>query len=149
MATDRSDDEELSAERCWELLGGAELGRLALRTDDGVDVFPVNFLVTDGVIYFRSAPGSKLMELTREPAVAFEADGIADRKRWSVVVKGVARRLDSDPEIEASGVLSLHSLSSTEKWNYVAIRATSISGRRFSSARRHGAGGAPSDGEAR
>ena len=52
-----------------------------------------------------------------------------------MVVKGSAVRLGSDEEIEASGVLSLHSLVPTEKWNYVRITASSITGRQFTSSR--------------
>ena len=35
--------------------------------------------------------------------VAFEADGVDQSFRWSVVVHGRSRRLDADDEIEASG----------------------------------------------
>ncbi len=127
--------EELNEEESWHLLASADLGRLAVTIDGGVDIFPINFVVADRVIFFRTAPGSKLMDLTRHPVVALESDGTRQRQRWSVVVKGVAKRLGSDAEIEASGVLRLHSLVPTEKWNYVRITATSITGRRFTSSR--------------
>jgi nitroimidazol reductase NimA-like FMN-containing flavoprotein (pyridoxamine 5'-phosphate oxidase superfamily) len=123
----------LGDEASWHLLAGADIGRLAVSIDGGVDIFPINFVVADRVIFFRTAPGSKLMDLTAHPVVALEADGTLNRRRWSVVVKGTAVRLASDEEIEASGVLSLHSLVPTEKWNYVRITATSITGRQFRS----------------
>jgi len=130
--------EILGEEESWHLLESADLARLAVSIDDGVDIFPINYVVADRVIFFRTAPGSKLMNLTAHPIVALETDGTHDRRRWSVVVKGSAVRLGSDEEIEASGVLSLHSLVPTEKWNYVRIAVSSITGRQFTSSRRAG-----------
>ena len=127
--------EVLGEEESWHLLASADLGRLAVSIDGGVDIFPINYVVADRVIFFRTAPGSKLMDLTRHPIVALETDGTHNRRRWSVVVKGSAVRLGSDEEIEASGVLTLHSLVPTEKWNYVRITASSITGRHFTSSR--------------
>jgi nitroimidazol reductase NimA-like FMN-containing flavoprotein (pyridoxamine 5'-phosphate oxidase superfamily) len=114
----------------------ANLGRVGVALDSGVDIYPVNFMVKDQMIYFSSAPGSKLMEMTRHPRVAFEVDGIAKRRRWSVVVRGEAKRLGFDTEIEESGVRSLHTLTPTEKWNYVRIEPRLVTGRRFVSSRR-------------
>ena len=125
----------LGEEESWHLLASADLARLAVSIDGGVDIFPINYVVADRVIFFRTAPGSKLMDLTKHPIVALETDGTHNRRRWSVVVKGSAVRLGSDEEIESSGVLSLHSLVPTEKWNYVRITASSITGRQFTSSR--------------
>ena len=135
--------EVLGEEQSWHLLAGADLGRLAVSiggagddTDDsGVDIFPINYVVADRVIFFRTAPGSKLMDLTKHPIVALETDGTHNRRRWSVVVKGTAVRLGLDEEIEASGVLFLHSQAPTEKWNYVRVTVSSITGREFTSSR--------------
>ena len=127
--------EVLGEEQSWHLLASADLARLAVSIDGGVDIFPINYVVADRVIFFRTAPGSKLMDLTKHPIVALETDGTHNRRRWSVVVKGSAVRLGSDEEIESSGVFSLHSLVPTEKWNYVRITASSITGRQFTSSR--------------
>ncbi|MCU1406079.1 MAG: pyridoxamine 5-phosphate oxidase family protein [Glaciihabitans sp.] len=128
--------ETLTAEDCWQLLSSADVGRLAVRDGEEVDVFPVNFLVKDGEIFFRSAPGAKMMFITADPHVAFEADGVSERLRWSVVVRGTATRLGTDTEIEASGIQALRTQSPSTKWNYVRITPASISGSRFASSRR-------------
>lgn len=128
--------EELTVEECWTLLGTVRLGRLAVNADDGVDIFPVDFLVRERTILFSSAPGTKLVDITRHPRVAFEADGIHDYRRWSVVVRGDARRLAFDEEIESSGIRGLRTLIPSEKWNYVRIDPAVVTGRRFVSARR-------------
>ena len=127
--------ERLSEDQCWDALTWTNLGRLAVRAGDDIDIFPVNFLINNRLIYLRTAPGSKMVALTAEPRVAFEVDAVRDALRWSVVVKGTAERLKFDDEIEDSGVLQLHSLEPSPKWNFVRIIPHSISGRRFASAR--------------
>ncbi|HEV7564776.1 MAG TPA: pyridoxamine 5'-phosphate oxidase family protein [Microbacteriaceae bacterium] len=129
--------ESLSEHECWALVAAANLGRIAVTTDDGVDIFPVNYLVSDRAVLFRSAPGSKLVNLIKRPTVAFEVDDTHSRRTlWSVVVKGTAQRLGFDSDIEESGVLGLQSLNPTEKWNYIRIIPQSITGRRFVGPRR-------------
>lgn len=121
----------LGPDACWELLRSSSLGRLAVVAEDGVDVFPVNYLVSGAEVLFRSAPGSKLADIAHDPRVAFEVDGADDRHRWSVVLRGVARRLDADDDIVGSGVIDLATLTSTAKDNYVRITPRVVSGRRF------------------
>ncbi|HEV7948793.1 MAG TPA: pyridoxamine 5'-phosphate oxidase family protein [Glaciihabitans sp.] len=123
--------DDLDASECWRLLADGELGRVGVIRDGEVDIYPVNYLVKDRSIYFRSGPGSKMVDMARHPLVAFEVDGIDERKRWSVVVRGTATRVGFDREIEDSGVRELQSYSPTNKWNYVRIDANVISGRRF------------------
>lgn len=129
--------DSLSTSECWKQLATAAYGRLATGTIDPVtqevllEVFPVNFLVREGAILFRSGPGSKMMELTANPTVAFQADGRRWRTRWSVVAHGTARRLGVDEEIEQSGLLELATAHRSDKWNYVRIDVTSITGMRF------------------
>ena len=123
--------EILSVAQCWQALTSTDLGRLAIRSGDDIDVFPVNFVATDRLLYFRSAPGAKLIELTRSPRVAFEADGVRDASRWSIVINGTASRLTYDSEIRDSGVLDICPAEGSPKWNYVRITPHKISGRRF------------------
>ena len=122
----------IELDECWARLHGETVARLAVGTDGGVDIFPINFTVKDRVIYFRSAPGNKLVDLIKHPMVALEIDGRQTGMHWSVVVKGEALRLSSDTEIVASGVLALHTATATAKWNYVRILPDSVTGRQFS-----------------
>lgn len=123
---------ELSLDECWTRLEEESVGRLAMCMDAGVGIFPINFTVHDQKLYVRTAPGTKLLEMAKHPAVAFEIDGRRVGTHWSVVVKGEAERLSSDEEIEASGVLSLRTATPTVKWNYVRISPETVTGRRFS-----------------
>jgi len=136
MTTESASLDQMSDEQCWDALRSASIGRLAVRAADGVDVFPVNFTVHEHAIYIRSAPGSKLVDLTSASTVAFEVDGSRGRDHyWSVVIRGTAERLSDDGEIERSGILQLTTVTPTETWNFVRITPTSISGRRFTAPR--------------
>ena len=121
----------LSEEECWNLLSRRELGRLAVTVDGKPDIFPVNY-VTDGPrVLFRTAPGSKLAELSANPDVAFEVDEYDDTSAASVVLKGAAKRLELQSEIDAADALPLTSWIPTLKYRWVRISPTSITGRRF------------------
>lgn len=128
---------ELTAEECWKLLNKEGVGRLATavvdRTTGNVepDIFPINYLVHEQRILFRTAPGSKLIDLTAQPTVAFQTDGRRGRTHWSVVARGTARRMAFDSDIQESGILNLQSTLPTEKWNYVRIDVETITGIRF------------------
>ena len=123
--------ERLGEDECWALLAGNDLARLALRRGDGVDIFPVNYTVNDRRIFFRSAPGSKLVDLTRDPAVAFEIDGAEGRVWWSVVVRGRAHPLETSAEVERADGLALKPWIPTLKYVFVRIEPDSLSGRSF------------------
>jgi nitroimidazol reductase NimA-like FMN-containing flavoprotein (pyridoxamine 5'-phosphate oxidase superfamily) len=126
---------ELDEAECWRLLSTHPLGRLAVTATDGdVDVFPLDFLAHERCLYLRSAPGSKLRDITAHRAVALESDGEDVAGRWSVVVRGRAERLALDTEIIESGVLALRSTNPTAKYNYVRVTPTTITGRRFATA---------------
>jgi nitroimidazol reductase NimA-like FMN-containing flavoprotein (pyridoxamine 5'-phosphate oxidase superfamily) len=124
-----NDSVALDSVACWQFLGTSGVGRLAISVEDGVDIFPINYLARDGRIYFRSAPGTKIAELTQSPRVAFESDGRTMLARWSVVVRGTAHRLNSDAEIAQSGIEALHAWQPGDKFNYFEIRPELVTGR--------------------
>ena len=117
--------------RCWFWLRTAELGRFATAVDNVVGIYPVNFVVADETILFKTAPGSKLENLTANPEVAFEADGHDGDLWWSVVVHGRAERIPFDDEIEATGLLSTTSLMPGDKQNFVRIVPRELTGIAF------------------
>ena len=128
-SADEPETTALDGAHCWQMLEREGIGRLAVSTDDGVDIFPMNYLSSHGRIYFRSAPGTKILELTEHPRVAFEVDGRTMLARWSVVVRGTVRRLASEPEILRSGVDGLRTWQPGGKFNYFEIQPEQIAGR--------------------
>ncbi|MDY6807986.1 MAG: pyridoxamine 5'-phosphate oxidase family protein [Actinomycetota bacterium] len=123
--------QELSVEEAWELLGSAELGRIALSVDGHPDIYPVNYFAGDGRITIRTGEGTKLTEIVLNENVAFEADDHSEQDAWSVVAKGTARVLVSMSEINAADELPLRPWIPTMKYNYVEISISEISGRRY------------------
>lgn len=150
MAEDDVIEEELNEETCWLLLAGADVGRLAVATLNCPDVFPVNHVVDDRTIVFRTGPGTKLDSALSAPAVAYEVDG-HDRDcghAWSVVVKGVAREISGDDVVPATDALPLVSWHGGYKLRWIRITPHQVTGRRFRVAkptqhRTLGGGGAP------
>lgn len=131
--------EKLDTVRCWQLLESVTLGRLAIEGRDGhPDMFPVNYLVHNGNIFIRSAPGTKLKSIAKHPHVAFEIDGETTNYYWSVIVHASAHRLDVDADIEASGVLGLVSVDPKSKENFIRLTPETVTGRRFPKRNRPG-----------
>jgi uncharacterized protein len=131
MATDRDPISELDRDEAWKLLRGQAVGRLAVSVAGQSDIFPVNFHADDTSIVFRTAPGSKLLEVTINATVAFETDYYDTDEAWSVVVKGTAHVLEKQAEIFAAEAIGLRSWIPTVKSVFVRIVPTEVSGRRF------------------
>ena len=122
---------ELGEHDIWALLQSTPMGRLAVTVGGEIDIFPVNYVVHDRTLLFRTAPGTKLLELTVHSAVSFEVDGYSDHDGWSVVVKGVAADLQHQADIDHADELPLIPWVPTLKYRWVRITPTSTSGRRF------------------
>lgn len=121
----------LDDEQCWALLGRSRHGRIATAFDGRPEITPVNHGAANGRLYLRSAAGSKLAGLTVNPQVAFEADGILSDEAWSVVVRGTARVLETDAEIESARASGVDPWVQTLKDFWVEITPTSVTGRHF------------------
>lgn len=121
----------VTLDECWELLGTSELGRLAVSVRDVLDIYPVNYIVDGRSVVFRTTEGTKLLEITINNQVVFEADGWDDTQAWSVVVHGTARALDRETDILRADTLPLHQWLPTAKSVYIRITPQSVTGRRI------------------
>ncbi|MFO7690219.1 MAG: pyridoxamine 5'-phosphate oxidase family protein [Cryobacterium sp.] len=121
----------LSEDECWDSLLSNSLGRLAVSVAGVPEIYPVNFLAADRRLLFRTAPGTKLLELTINNRVAFETDGVGRLEAWSVVVKGTAQVIERQAAIDVADMLPLRPLIPTYKPTYVEIIPSEITGRRF------------------
>ena len=87
--------EPLSAEECFELMEAQPIGRVAIASVEGPPlVVPVNFVLDDGSVVFRSDLGEKI-EAVGQP-VSFEVDWVdaAHHTGWSVLVQGTLSFLE-------------------------------------------------------
>lgn len=121
----------LNDEQNWKLLENTKHGRLVLTVRGETDIFPINYTAKDGALYFRSAAGTKVAELTVNDQVLFETDGILSDQAWSVIVRGTAKVLDTAADIEFARNLGISPWVPTVKDFYVKITPTKISGRHF------------------
>ncbi|SEF66971.1 Pyridoxamine 5'-phosphate oxidase [Thermomonospora echinospora] len=92
----------LRAAESLELLGGTPLGRLCLVLYGTPTIRPVNHVVEQGDVLFRTHAGSAVAEAVRagDLLVAYAADDIdpATRLGWSVVVNGWATPVEDPAE---------------------------------------------------
>ncbi|KAA9395304.1 pyridoxamine 5'-phosphate oxidase family protein [Kocuria coralli] len=124
---------ELTRDEAWELLEREPFGRLAVVVSGLVDIFPVNFVVHNHKLWFRTAQGSKLASLVVNNQVAFEADRKDEENLEvsSVVVHGRARRIEDGPEFEMAEGLDLRPWVRSFKPYFVVVEPEQVSGRAF------------------
>jgi nitroimidazol reductase NimA-like FMN-containing flavoprotein (pyridoxamine 5'-phosphate oxidase superfamily) len=134
IVSDRTRMEVLARDECLRLLRTLTVGRVGLSIEALPVVLPVNFVVADDAIVFRTSPGSKLDDATRDMVVAFQGDHIdADAQSgWSVLVTGVASEVRDPAEIAALRRLELGSWVPGDPDHFVRIPATLVNGRRIS-----------------
>jgi nitroimidazol reductase NimA-like FMN-containing flavoprotein (pyridoxamine 5'-phosphate oxidase superfamily) len=121
----------LSESESWNLLASVSLGRLVTSVDGHPEIFPVNFVVQNRTVLFRTADGTKFVSAAINNSVVFEADEHNVAEGWSVIVKGTARMLRTDEEIEKAERAQLLPWTATAKPHYVRVMPLSVTGRRF------------------
>lgn len=125
--------EILNESVCWQRLRATSIGRLAVNSDGQPDIFPINYVVDDGTLVFRTRAGTKLAASVLLQRVAFEIDGYdpAHGHAWSVVVKGRARSIERIPERFEAEDLPLFPWVTFAKPEFVRIVPREVTGRRF------------------
>ncbi len=121
----------LPEHECWDLLAGVALGRIVTSVDGQPEIFPVNYVVQHRTILFRTAEGTKLVSTAINHRVLFEVDDHNVAEGWSVIVKGTARSLRTDEQIEEAERAQLLSWTTSEKTHYVRVIPEVVTGRRF------------------
>src|SRR6476620_12805793 len=121
----------LSESECWNLLKSGSLGRLVTAVAGRPEIFPVNYVVQNRTILFRTAEGTKLVSTAINHDVLFEVDDHNVAEGWSVIGKGMARSLRTDEDVAEAEQAELLPWIATVKPHYVRIRPMSVTGRRF------------------
>ena len=91
---------------CLLLMAGAEVGRVGVSVGALPAIFPVNYRVKNGEIYFRTGEGVKLRAALDHTVVAFEVDeaNVDLREGWSVLVVGVAAEVVDEISADLDGL---------------------------------------------
>lgn len=124
----------LDPDECVALLEQAPWVRVGFITGGAPHVLPVNHLLHDGAVYFRTAPGSKLGTAAAGGRVAIEADGgdEATRIGWSVVAHGHAEIVTEPGVEEQLFALPFEPWAlPDDKGFWVRVEVASITGRRI------------------
>lgn len=127
---------EVGPDECLELLADHGVGRIAVTTDEGPVILPVNYDMVDGAVVFRTAPAS-VPALAAGQEVAFEVDRIDEAlsEGWSVLVRGDAAEVTS-----RDAVLDLQERAHSAPWaggerrTWMRIEPARITGRRIAAA---------------
>lgn len=122
---------QMPSHECWAAMRTVNLGRLGFSVDVEQELFPLNYVVDQGTIVFRTSSSSRIGLCLDGRGVAFEADGFADGMAWSVVVKGHAKEITGLYDNIAAAELPVHPLQPGEKPRLVRITADAVTGRRF------------------
>ena len=122
--------DELTTDECWEMLSTHSFGRLAFHLGPEVHLTPINYAVEGRKLLFRTAPGNKLVGVAMNSDVVFEIDEYDATSARSVIVRGVARRLDEDQQHRADEV-PLRPWVPTAKYEVVEIDPDEVTGRAF------------------
>ena len=124
---------ELTREESLALLETVPIGRVGVSIDALPVILPVNFVVVENLVLFRTVPGTKLDAAMTRSVAAFEADDHAPDGSWgwSVLVRGYAHDMRDGDAIAEIGSLRAWAFPSGEANHVVGIEMTMISGRRF------------------
>ncbi|MCX2749624.1 pyridoxamine 5'-phosphate oxidase family protein [Arthrobacter sp. MI7-26] len=125
--------EELSEERCWELLRSQDTGRFGFNYKNRVMILPVSYLVHDRAIYFRTSATGTIGDAVPRLSSSFEIDEARpDRSEgWSVLVSGPSSHVE-EPEL----LTYLWGQVMEEPWaggprnDFIRIHAAVVTGRR-------------------
>lgn len=121
----------LSEDESWDRLESVALGRLVTTFAGEPEIFPVNYVVQGRTVLFRTAEGTKLFSAIASHTVVFEADDHNETEGWSVILRGRARLLKTDADIQEAERAHLLPWLATRKPHFVRVTPTEISGRHF------------------
>jgi nitroimidazol reductase NimA-like FMN-containing flavoprotein (pyridoxamine 5'-phosphate oxidase superfamily) len=129
--------EEISPDDCLILLELAYIGRVGVSVQALPVILPVNYVMHEGDVVFRTGAGTKLAAATAGAVVAFEVDHHDPHgtRGWSVLLQGRAEEVVDPERVAQAATLPLHSWAlDGAADHFVRLRPTMISGRRFQTA---------------
>lgn len=124
--------DQLSTDECWALIAGQTTGRIGFLHEGQVTIWPLNCIVYDRGVYFRTAEDGVIARSGLERA-AFQLDHIDSvaRSGWTILVNGRVERV-TDPGL----LTTLWGRPTDEPWApgqrnvFFCISGDRISGRR-------------------
>ena|SRR5215471_4942609 len=123
----------LDRTQCLRLLTTVPVGRLIFTMDGLPAVKMMNFVLADGLIVLRSAPGTAADRKAPGSVVALEADMVdtATSSGWSVTVIGQAGLVTDADVIASYTALPLARWAPDERDHFVTISTDVVRGQRI------------------
>ena len=123
--------EKLSDEESWAILQANQIGRVASARDGAPDIFPVSYIVSDWIIYFRTGVDSRLRVETEGRLVAFETATQAPGSFSSTVTLGVLELVNDTKLTAKLDQLPIIEFAPNKNYVWLALRPQDIRGRRL------------------
>jgi nitroimidazol reductase NimA-like FMN-containing flavoprotein (pyridoxamine 5'-phosphate oxidase superfamily) len=131
--------EILDGAECVRLIAPGGIGRLVFAGRFDLTVLPVNYVLHDGAILFRTAQAGSTDEDLRtgiehaEYRVAFEIDDFDTKTRegWSVLIQGPAHHLDDPAEQADARAAGVEPWPGGDREHFIRITPALITGRRI------------------
>lgn len=120
-------------EECYRLIGKDGVGRIAVCTQDGPIIIPVNYLIEGESVIVRTAPYSLLGEHAQQD-MAFEVDSLRheERQGWSVVLVGKSERVeDIEQMTELRSSRRLEPWAAGSRHLFIRLTPRRVTGRRI------------------
>ncbi|MFI6512275.1 pyridoxamine 5'-phosphate oxidase family protein [Streptosporangium sp. NPDC050855] len=130
--------ETLDRQECLRLIAPGGVGRVAFDDQGGPVILPVNYVLHEETVIFRTAVGGPFDAGLRtgvegvEFKIAFEVDQLdaAASEGWSVLVRGGVHHVSDPEELAAAQATGVQPWAGGERTLYVRISANEITGRR-------------------
>jgi nitroimidazol reductase NimA-like FMN-containing flavoprotein (pyridoxamine 5'-phosphate oxidase superfamily) len=126
---------QLKPNECTHLLmtRRPRVGRLVFVDAGWPMVFPTSYYANGKLLYFRTAPDSKLLAALDMRQVTFEVDHVDDvwEEGWSVLAFGRLRMLIDEEEVAPLRQSPLRPWSRGDRPYYLRLDVATLTGRRF------------------
>jgi len=125
--------ETLSDGECLRLMASVPVGRIVYTVRAMPAVEPVNFVLHNGQVLFRTEAGSKLAAAVSNSVVAFQADELdyVTHTGWSVTIVGTAQEVSDPAEMTRLQEAGLVTWAPGGRKHFVRIKPGVITGRRL------------------
>lgn len=120
----------LDPDQCWQRLQRSRTARVAFRTEDSLEVIPVNYAAEARHVLFATSSAAILAAVDDGREIVLEVDEHDGWTAWSVVAKGTAQLADDRHPLAAR----LRSMLPTPKRATVEFESRTITGRLFDQA---------------
>ncbi len=91
---------DLTSQQCWDLLAAGSSGRIGYESDGRILIYPVNYLIHEGAIFFRTLPDGGIGAALPCAVSSFEIDMVKPEQStgWAVLASGPASTVE-DPAL--------------------------------------------------